>query len=103
MDNDLSELNKRLNALEFSQGIIINKIDNLHSNKNAAHESFSRILERHDETLFGASGNSDLSIISRVNSLIKTIDDHVLQDRWGYGIVATILLFILGVLIKQTL
>ena len=47
---------------------------------------------------------ADLAVVSanlNTNELVrkKDLDDHAIQDRWMFGIVGTLLIFILGKLI----
>ena len=96
---ELADINKRLNALEYSQGIIINKIDNMVATKLMADAELSKLLSRHQATLFGSDGDSDGGLVSKVSSTFRTLTDHVNGDYWFYGIVITFLGTILGFII----
>jgi len=86
---------------EYLKGQIVllsEKIDNLTKNGHSSNESVATILKRHDETLYG---NGKPGLTTTFYSLNDTIESHIIWDRWLYGSMLTILIFVLGILIKK--
>lgn len=94
--DDLTKIYERLNQIEINQGVQGNKIDNLHAKFNYISEELADKLKKHDETIYGNGHPGLTSKIKDIQKISEDLNKHSNNDLWGFGIMITLLISILG-------
>ena len=102
-DKYLDDISAKLSNLEIDVKILVNKLENLHTSVNKSQQQFQVEIEKHDKTLYG---NGVVGLTSKVESAMqgwtgfkKNFDDHIVSDRWMFGVTVSLLVSILGKLV----
>ena len=96
MNPEYIEIKDRLHNIELSIGVMANKLENLHNSKNASHERIYETLTKHNEVIYGNGHEGLTNKITSLEGFKKDLKDHIISDRWAFGIIITLLLAILG-------
>lgn len=79
------------------------KVDNLHSAKDRAHQSVLEIIRKQNETLYGNGRPGLTTMVAGLGESVKSMDKniaiHSKIDGWIHATILTIVLFMLGKMI----
>jgi len=94
---------RKLDAIEYEGKAMKTELLNLsksveHSNANT--KAFKVLIDEDIQNLRvaiqGDEGKGIVGLASRFSTLIHELSEHIIQDRWAYGIMITLLITTLG-------
>ena len=88
-DSKLEQIHTNVSEIKTNLALLINAVDRINT-----------LIDKHDKTLYG-NGNVGLTAkyqeaLNAVSSIKDDFKDHTQRDRWLFGIIITLLIFILG-------
>lgn len=93
------EILSRLGSIELSVGILVQEVKANHNSFKDVEEEWKQRNRKIEETIYGNGKAGLTSRMNSVESLKSNIESHTTMDKWMFGTVITILVFILGKLI----
>lgn len=100
MSREYQEILEKLHNIDIRLELNTQKIDQNHKSNKDSQASIFEIIEKITKTIYG---NGHPGLTTRINSVEKLEIDfksHIISDRWFGGIMVTVLLAILGVVLK---
>ncbi len=97
--NELSGLNTKIQLLILS-------VEEMKSARVQSNNQFERLIDIHDQEIFGRRDTEGIKqsiskSIEKIGSIQRDVEGHIIQDRWVFGIIFTIILAILGILLRK--
>ena len=92
----LDRIMSRLGDIEIQIATLSEKFDNNHKAFRSFEEETKKISYTMRETIYGNGKPGLTTDISNLKALPKILNEHVQADKWGFGIMITLLITILG-------
>lgn len=96
LDKEFEKSRERFHEFEISIEYLKQKMDEMHKDKREFNERMSGMLQKHNETIYGNGHEGLTTKVSAIKALREELSNHSNVDRWMFGTVIVILLFILG-------
>ena len=93
---EYGEIMKRLGDIEIQSAKIEQIVTSSHKAFRDSEAKTNEMLMKHNLTIYGNGKPGLTTEVSYMKSLKKSFDDHSRNDMWGFGIMITILITILG-------
>lgn len=93
--DNMERLKEDISEIKTNIAILMKTVESNHHSLKGSVQAHTMLLERHDNTLYGDQNGVTVKI-SEVSQIRKEQQDHNIQDRWMFGTVITMLIFVLG-------